>query len=793
MNRFRPLILLTIVLILAACTSPEEKALEYYQSGMALLEEGKPVKAKLEFQNALQIDPKMADAWYGLALVAEKSADWEQMFALLTKVMELDSKHLRAQIASGRLLLAAGDLNKALEASNVTMELAAEDAEVLSLRAAVFYKLEDTESAVKFADAALVISPNQVEALVVLATVARAAGDNAQALAYLDQGIAHDERNVTLQLIKIEVLNRLEQVDDVEGVYQRLIQLYPESNVFRHSLARFYMAQERQADAEQVYRNIMLANPADMTAKLDVVRFVNTVRGTEAAVGEMQQLIKAEPDNFQLLFVLSQLHQSAGQMEMAAQTLELIAAQATSQDDRLRAMGQLAVFKLQSDQASEAMTLVEQILVQEPRNEQALTIKATQLIDDRKLDEAISGLRTILRDSPNSARALLLLGKAHELKGSTELADDVYARAFQASGLSPNLGVPYAQFLLRVQRAQQAAEILEDALRAQPNHLASLLLLAQIRLGQGDWVGAQAIADRIAVFEGQEGVSNQILGAIHAGRQDYDQSIEAFRQAYQASPSEVRPMVSLVRVYVRAGKQEEAMHFLQAVLSVSESNVTALLLMGQLYATQNEDEKAMGIFLEVLEHYPTNILAYSNLASLNLRLGKLAEALQVLDEGLTKVPGDFGLRFRQAGIYEVQENYEAAIVIYEELLEERPNADVAANNLASLLTDQRSDKASLKRAHELATRFRSSNIPHFKDTLGWTYFRMGNTEDASQLIEDAVNDMPNLPVFRYHLGMTYMAMDEKESARREFEKALELAGDNPFPFRDNVEQAIKTL
>lgn len=793
MNRFRPLILLTFVLVLVACTSPEEKAREYYESGLALLEEGNPVKAKLEFKNALQIDQKMAEAWYGLALVAEENADWQQMFALLSKVIELDSKHLYAQIRSGRLLLAAGELDKALEASNITMELAAEDAEVLSLRAAVFYKLEDTESAVKFANAALIISPNQVEALVVLATAALAAGDNAQALAHLDQGIAHDERNVTLQLIKIQVLNRLEQVDDAEGIYQRLIQLYPDTTVFRHSLARFYMAQARVADAEQVYRNIMLANPADMTARLDVVRFVGTVRGTEAAIDEIKQLIKAEPDNMELLFVLSQLHQSAGQMELAVQNLELIAAQATSQDDRLRAMGQLAVFKLQSDQASEAMALVAKILEQEPRNEQALTIKATQLIDDRKLEEAISDLRTILKDSPGSARTLLLMGRAHELRGSTELADDVYARAFQASKYSPDFGLPYAEFMLRVQRGQQAAEILEDGLRAQPNHLASLRLLAQIRIGQGDWVGAQALADRIAVFEDQEGVSKQIMGAVYIGRQDYDQGIEAFRQAHQASPSEVQPMVSLVRAYVRAGKLEEAMGFLRSVLSVSESNVSAQLLMGQLYAIQNENEKALGIYREVLEHDPTSIPAYSNLASLNLRLDKPAEALQVLDEGLRKVPGDFRLRLMMAGIYEVQEDYEAAIVIYEELLEERPNTDVAANNLASLLTDQRSDKASHKRAHELAVRFRTSSIPHFKDTLGWTYFRMGKTEDANELIEDAVKDMPNLPVFRYHLGMTYMAMDEQEAARREFEKALELTGDNPFPFRDNVEQAIKTL
>lgn len=793
MDRFLHSVLLTLVILLAACSSPEEKAREYYESGQALLESGQPVKAKLEFQNALQIDKKMVAAWYGLALVAEKEADWPAMFALLNTVIELDSKHLQARIKSGRLLLGAGQLDKALEASNATMELAPEDADVLTLRAAAFYKLEDIENAIKFANAALVISPNNADAIAVLATERLAAGDAVHALEYLDRGTVQSEENVGLQLIKIEVLNRLEKFDSVEGVYRRLIELYPHTSVFSHRLAGFYLEHERQADAEQIYRDIMLANPDDINAKLDVVRFVDTIRGKDAAIAEAKKFIKAEPDNMELLFLLSQLQESAGQLEMAVQSLELVIDQAKSPDDRLRAMGKLATFKLEKGQEPEAMALVEKILAQDPRNEQALIIKATQLINDRNLDEAISNLRTILKDSPDSARTLLLLGKAHDLSGSTELADDVYDRAFQASQQSPDFGVPYATFLLRLQRVQRASEVLEAALRTQPNHVASLTLLAQIRISQGDWVGAQTIADRIVALGDNEGVSQQILGAVYAGRKDYGQSIEAFKQAYQASPSESRPMVSLVEAYLRAGKKDEAISFLQSVLSVSDDNDNARLLMGQVYAAENENEKALVVFGEVIKHDPTNVIAYINLAGLNLRLDKPADAIEVLDAGLAKNPGDFGLRLVKAGVYEVQQNYDAAIGVYEELLKERPNADVVANNLASLLTDYREDEASLKRAHELAVRFRSSNIPHFKDTLGWIYFRMGKVEEANELIKDVNQNMPNVPVFRYHLGMTYMAIGEKESARKEFEKTLELAGDNPFPFRENVERAIKEL
>lgn len=783
------LILPSLIIFMAACSTPEEKAHEYYKNGQALLEAGEPVKAKLEFQNALQIDEKMIAAWYGLALVAEKSGKWQESFGFLNKVLELDSKHLQALIKSGRLLLAAGELERALEVSNKAMELAPKDASVLALHAAVFYKLEDSKSALKFANAALAIDPGNIDAIAVLATERLAANDATGALEYLNQA----ERDVGLQLIKIDALSRLDQLEAVEEVYWELIESYPDTGVFRLKLADFYIEHDRQADAEQIYRDVMLANPDDITAKLDLVRFVNAIYGLDVAVDEVEKFIDAEPGNMELLFILSQLNESAGKLEQAKSTLALIIAQAKSADERLRAMGQLATIQAQQGQESEAMALVDSILEQDPRNEQALLLKTTRLIDEGKFDEAISNLRTILKDTPDSARALFMLGSAHELSGSIELADDLYDRAFQASGQSPEYGVPYAAFLQRIQRVERASEVLEDTLRVQPNNLEALTVLAQIRIDHGDWAGAQSVADRIAALENTETVSQQILGAVHAGKKDYEQSIDAFKLAYRASPAESRPMVSLVQAFVRAGKQEEAIDFLKTVLAENDTNENAMLLLAQVYASKNEDEKAIGIFLEVIEHNPGNINAYQNLAMIELRAGDHVGALEILDNGLTKNPGDPSLLFTKAGIYENQQNFHAAIGVYEELLKEHPAAVVIVNNLASLLTDHGEDEASLKRAHELALRFTGSNIPHFQDTLGWTYFRMGDFEQAEELIETATKRLPNVPVFRYHLGMVYAAQDRADLARSEFETALQLAGDDPFVFRESAEQAIKEL
>jgi Tfp pilus assembly protein PilF len=62
-----------MVAILAACGGPEEKKLKFYNKGKELYEKGDYVKAKLEFKNAVQIDPKYVDAYYMLGIIALKS------------------------------------------------------------------------------------------------------------------------------------------------------------------------------------------------------------------------------------------------------------------------------------------------------------------------------------------------------------------------------------------------------------------------------------------------------------------------------------------------------------------------------------------------------------------------------------------------------------------------------------------------------------------------------------------------------------------------------------------------
>ncbi len=787
------LVLVLSVLSLSACSSPEDKAKSYYENGMKLLKDNKLGKANVEFRNALQLDRTMTKAIWGQALVAEKQGKHLQTFKLLNAVLLNDPNHVEALVKVGRLLLVAGQIDKALEKSDAAMKVAPNDNAVLAFRASVLFKLDDAAGAVKLAKQVIANDPGYVDALIVLAIERLAAKDSEKAIEYLDQGLKSNDKNVVLQLIKVKALDNLAKLDLAEDVFKRLINYYPDVSAFNYALAQFYLKHDRKDDAEAEFRKVIKNKPDDLNAKVKLVQLLNYVKGTEAAKAQLVEFVAQEPGNFDLKFALVQFYISNKELNLANDTLNSITTNATDTDVVVKAMGMNAGLLLAKGDKTAAEKVINDILVKDDRNENALILKSSINIDRQQYDTAISDLRVVLRDAPNSSRALFYLAKAHMLSGSPELADEQYFKAFKASRFNAAYGQVYAQFLLKRNQASRAEKVLQNILAASPTNIAAMRLLARVRLNQGNWIGAQQVADKIKALGDKSNTAAQIKSAILVGKKDYDESISLLKKTYQSTPGNIQPVVALVRTYLLAGKPNEAASFLDAVVNASPSNINARILRGQVYASQGQLDKAIASYLDTVKIAPKSIAAHYNLAVTYIRKREYDNANQSLDNGLSVEPNNFLLRLTKASIYEQLGQAEDAISIYEALLADRPDADIVANNLSSLLTENRTDKESLNRAYTLSQRFKRSDIPQFKDTFGWASYRVGKYADATSLLESAAEALPQLAIVQYHLGMNYAAKENKQLAREALEKALELAGDKPFEQADEIRAALEKL
>ena len=83
----RVLIPIILLVLLSGCSAdPDKSKLKHFQKGMVYVKQDKPKAAVIEFRNAIQIDPKYADARYRLGLLYLESGDIKNAFKQLQRV-----------------------------------------------------------------------------------------------------------------------------------------------------------------------------------------------------------------------------------------------------------------------------------------------------------------------------------------------------------------------------------------------------------------------------------------------------------------------------------------------------------------------------------------------------------------------------------------------------------------------------------------------------------------------------------------------------------------------------------
>jgi tetratricopeptide (TPR) repeat protein len=645
---------------------------------------------------------------------------------------------------------------------------------------------------VRDARAALELDRANVEAIIVLAAERLARGDSEGALLLLDRKEVADVKNIGIQVFKLVIFERTGDLKQAEGLLHNLIEVYPQEVGFRRQLVKFYVDQKRPDDAEREIRALAQARPNDSEAALDVARYINMVKGPSAARQELRARISAGGQVFPFQIALADLHFAEGNYNDAVQLLETLASNGGPRAQALAAQVKLAEMHLSRKKADAADELVSKILKEDSRNINALKLRATIRMDRGELDAAVNDLRQALNDQPRSAELMVLLAVAYERGGKIELADKQFADATKVSNFDAAVGLGYVGFLQRRGSSARAEDVLTELAGRQPNDIRVLTALANVRLTRQNWTGAQEIAERIRNVSNDSPLASQILAASLSGRSRYDESIGILQNIQAAAPNAIQPMVALVNTYVRADKADRAVAFLQSVLQKNPTNAEAHVLLGSTQLVRNAPDQALSSFKAAIDQQPKSEVGYTALASFQIRQGNHAEALKAIQAGLREQPESFTLRLALAGLHELKGEYDSAITEYEQLLKQQPGSLVVANNLASLLSDYRTDAASLDRAYAMAAGLRKAQVPQFKDTLGWVYHQRGEYKAALPLLEEAATELPNIALVHYHLGVTYAAVGDNAKAMEQLKKALELAA-NDNQLGEKVKTALRKV
>lgn len=782
-------------LSLSACDSAETRAEKHFQAALAHIEAGDVDRAIIEFRNVFELNGRHKQARQTYAKLQRDRGYLEEAYSQYLRLIEQYPDDLDGRLALVEMALETGNREEVERHGTAAIELAATDPRVQAVSATLDYQkaLEARDIAAQTAarntaEALVTKQPDLILARRIVIRDLLRTGDWTKALAQTDTGLAANPGARDLYTVR---LGLLQQLGDTAGVEAQLIDLvarYPDDANMHQALVRWYVDQGNLDAAETHLRNQI--DPASETpdAKILLIRFLNELRGTAAARAELDQMIAAGDTDLPLLRgIRTGLDFDAGKRDAAIVDMEALikGTEANQQTRNLKVA--LAQMLLQTGDIAGARARVDEVLLENPNEVEALKLKAEWLIEEDKTGDAVVALRTGLGAAPRDPDLMTLMARAHERDGNRELMGEMLALAADASGYAPPEALRYAAYLAANARLLPAEDAVLAALRQRPQDTLLLTTLGGIYLRLQEWSRVDRVIETLKTLNTDETrrAANELTVQRLSG-QNRTEDLLAFLEEMKRTPGAATGIAidaAIVQSHINRGDFITALAHVDTALKAAPEDPDLRFLRAAVLATDNKFDEAEKIYRALLTEDAKNERVWTALFELSAREGDAKAADAVLDAAITALPDSFDLNLRKAGLLERDGDIDGAIAIYEALYARDSNKPLIANNLASLLVSHREDAASLARAELIARRLRGTQVPAFQDTYGWIAHRLGNHDEALRYLEPAAAALPDDIAVQYHLAATYAAVARGPQALAQFRAVAKMVDPaNPPPF-----------
>ena len=376
---------------------------------------------------------------------------------------------------------------------------------------------------------------------------------------------------------------------------------------------------------------------------------------------------------------------------------------------------------------------------------------AKALIQDQNLPKARVALRNALKIDPQDPQVLFLLSQVSEKAANWTNTFNQHEWGVELDSTHP-----------------------KGKLQTISTHTETLWNFFELKLAQQQWAQANDVIIRLKTTGASTDQVDLATGLLAANRQQWDQAIQALSRAQHANLNALPPLAALVKVHLKRKQPEQALSYLEEILSQFPDHPFASGLLGAVLWNLKDKPAVFSAFKRQTQVNPTWLEPWMDWASLQWSEGKKAKAINIIKTALTQNENSPILLNCLASYYHANGQIDLAIRQYEAILRHNPTDLMAANNLAYMLVDKKGDSQSLKMALSLTKNFETTTRnPFLLDTLAWIYYKMGLHKEATSVLKKALPKAPDHPLINYHFGLMTLKTGDRVTAKKHLEKAAQ--------------------
>ncbi len=689
--------------------------LVYMQRAVGLAQSNRFIEAVQDLETARALNPQLPEVYYNLAV-------------------------LYPQVCSP-----AVRLEDAIAAAKQAATLQPNEPANHTLLAGLYSQSGQIDLAIQAAQAAVERDSQDEDALLMLASLYAASGQDAPAQSQYDQAI--------------EVLQEQQSNQDVETAAS-LIALGDatlQAGKLDEAREAFLQAQELQPDLPDVHRG--LGSIALQNGRL------------EDAVREFKSWSELEPENSSAFTLLGLAYLKLEDEQKTRQSFETAASLSPCDPDPHLLLGGYYWEQGNYEQAEAEFSVAAKL---EPyAASSSYLLGVTQLLQDRNV-EAQSALSQAISLDPKMSSARYALGSLYYEKGEFAQARDEFQRVAQDDPEDASARVSLGNAYEKLGEIDQAIAAYQQALSIQedPNVHAYLGLIYSQR-GETE----TAIHEYQQAIDGDPGmyVAHAGLGDALAANGDLEGAVESYRKALalQDSP-ELRSQVALL--LARLGNVEEAILELEAATVSASENSLLLNQLAGLYSRVGRLQDAQGTYQALVDLNGDDPVGYLGLGQVAYKRCDLSDMAKNYSQAATLGASQALYFSLPASAYAAQGDYEQQAEVMASLLEKYPD-DMLAHLVAA---EFYLGNGQLQEAEDLLqTALESSSLPPVFQSLahydqGVIQLERGNLTAAEGELQLALQGYPSNAAAQTLLGDIALRRGDGEAALSAYEQAGKL-------------------
>jgi tetratricopeptide (TPR) repeat protein len=635
-----------------------------------------------ELQRTVELDPNNLEARNRLGnfyLAASKGRPEVIAMAekLAQEVLQKDPNNIEGHILMGSVLFAKNDKDKAFAELNHAIELDPNRVESYLSLAKFYIVTRDYVKAEEAFKRAISVNQNLALAHTEYGKFLVQSNRQQEAEAELRKAVevAPTDRDARFVLASFYLVNK--QLDKAEEAYKALAALEPDKPESQAVLADFYSSINRMDEAIKIYQDVLAKFPDFMQGRYRLTEILLTRGDVQGANAQIDEALKKDKTDRQALLLRARIRAQRGENEglkAAVEDLKEVLKQEPNSRAGLYFMAQVNFSLGLVDQARAFAGDLEKTYP-DYLPAKLMNLQLTLAAGDPKTaitlaTDLLGRLSKIAPDRDNSPqllgeiqeRTLLVRGSAQmQLKNLAEARKDFEA----ARSLAPGDPTPYnnlAVLAVAENKSDEAIADWESALKIDGANFDALNGLTTHYVSKQELDKAHGRIDQALGSYPNKAPLHFIKANVY-GYQHNVQGAEAeLRKTLELDPNYLAAYSSLGALFINSKQEDRAIAEYQKIISIRPDNQAAYTMIGMLEDARKNYDAAADNYKKALERDPNAPIPANNLAWLYAVTGKgnLDEAVKLAQGVVQRNPNIAGFVDTLGWVYYKKNLYAAA-------------------------------------------------------------------------------------------------------------------------------------